>query len=625
MNEFPLAEAFVQLQVSGETTFNTVMDRVRANVKRLGETLERMSVHAKRLLLVGTGVMTWAVKQMADQEQAERRLESVLRATGEAAGWSAAQLNKMASDLQRVTAFGDDTTLGAMRMLLAFRAIKGDVFRRAVEASQDLATHMGTDLASAALQLGKALDDPTVGLTLLRRRGITFSESQQKVIKSLWETGQHAKAQGVILDALAAKMGGLARADAQTFAGSLKMLKNQVGDLAEEIGGALFPVLKKLSGKLMEVVESMRGLSTAQKDNIETWSIFGVSALGGLAILPRLISGFGKLATGIGALGGVGAGPMGALIMAVTALGAAMLTAYLRGEKLGDTLERLLELTRDLDAMQAGEEATNKANREFEEGIKSKTPRALEAMRNEAEAQLLIARERQAQAQEGAWQRRRAAELQALSDYAAAKDTLAYRLNVRGAAVRIDMEHAQRMAEIEKASQIPSVSPEMRQLQWRMNVIDAAMGPAGTRAAAGAGVALYDSVKRGILDAFTSAKQAGQGIGHMFGGRVGEAWMERLMPGGAGYLAGLLGIGPWVRKWFGGSAKKEAAEPSRQTIGTVGFAEFANLVQSVANPKADALLAVAKDQKGELARVNQQLEKLPNQLAAVLPQAVWGD
>ena len=46
---------------------------------------------------------------------------------------------------------------------------------------------LGTDAASSAIQLGKALDNPTLGLTALRRVGVSFSDVQVAQIKGFVE------------------------------------------------------------------------------------------------------------------------------------------------------------------------------------------------------------------------------------------------------------------------------------------------------------------------------------------------------------------------------------------------------------------------------------------------------
>jgi len=94
---------------------------------------------------------------------------------------------------------------------------------------------MGTDLKSAAVQVGTALNDPILGVSALARSGIQFSEDQKKMIKSLVDTGKHAEAQRVILKELESQFGGAAKAGAQGLGGALSQLGNAFGDMLETL------------------------------------------------------------------------------------------------------------------------------------------------------------------------------------------------------------------------------------------------------------------------------------------------------------------------------------------------------------------------------------------------------
>ena len=167
------------------------------------------------------------------QEQALAQVEARLRSTGYAAGLASEQLAAIAADLQDVTTYGDEATLEIQALLLSFRGIDGRHFARTTALSQDLAAALGQDLRSAALQLGKALDDPILGLTALQRSGTTFSAAQKELIHGLVETGRKAEAQGLILDELAIQYGGSAEAARNTLGGALQALGNRFGDLTE--------------------------------------------------------------------------------------------------------------------------------------------------------------------------------------------------------------------------------------------------------------------------------------------------------------------------------------------------------------------------------------------------------
>jgi hypothetical protein len=197
------------------------------------------AITAGLAFLGGAGLFRAIVQNTTEAEDALRQLEARLKSTGGVAGVTSDQLQDNAAALQQVTTYGDDAIVSMNALLLTFTNIRGQQVFGATEAILDLATAMGTDLNSAALQVGKALNDPVKGISALGRAGIQFSEDQKKVIKSLVETGDIAGAQNLILREMQVQFGGAARAAADTFGGALTQLQNAMGDLLEVNGGGL--------------------------------------------------------------------------------------------------------------------------------------------------------------------------------------------------------------------------------------------------------------------------------------------------------------------------------------------------------------------------------------------------
>lgn len=176
----------------------------------------------------------------------QKKLEAVIEATGGAAGITAEQISLMASDLQRLTNFEDDATKNAAAMLLTFKGVKGDIFRQAVVAAQDLAAVRDLDLNTAVVQLGKALNDPIQGMSALTRVGIQFTDSQKEQIRLMQESGNLMGAQSIILGELQTKFGGAAQAMADPWT----QFKNVIGDLSENIGMLLLPSIKAITEEI---------------------------------------------------------------------------------------------------------------------------------------------------------------------------------------------------------------------------------------------------------------------------------------------------------------------------------------------------------------------------------------
>lgn len=190
------------------------------------------------------------------QQQAESKLEATLKATGYASGFTADELKKYASELQNVTLYGDEATLGMMSILNTFKSISGDTYKRTVGAIMDVASVMGQDLNSSAVQLGKALNDPKLGLSALSRVGIQFSDEQKKLINSFVETNNITAAQAIILDELEAQFGGTSEAMAKLSSGELIQLSNQFGDFKEVLGDVITDTLSA-SGSLSAMSSSI--------------------------------------------------------------------------------------------------------------------------------------------------------------------------------------------------------------------------------------------------------------------------------------------------------------------------------------------------------------------------------
>jgi hypothetical protein len=193
------------------------------------------------------------IESASDSEQAIARLEGVLRATGGAVGLTSDELQQLANNLQATTRYSDESIMSAEAILLTFRSIGEDVFPRALTAVADMSEIFG-GLDASAMQLGKALQDPVGMMGALSRAGITFSDTQKEMIKNFVETGDVAAAQNIILTEVENQVGGLAQVMGGTFAGQVEIAKNKLDEIRETIGGALLPVLGDLLTRLSDFV-----------------------------------------------------------------------------------------------------------------------------------------------------------------------------------------------------------------------------------------------------------------------------------------------------------------------------------------------------------------------------------
>lgn len=249
-----------------------------AAIRKFGDDTNQAMTHAGRSASSLSGIFTkmigaFAAYKVVDQlrqigregEQLQRnmmRTEQIVRTTGAAAGFSAQQIHEQARSLALSTLQNTEGVMQAQQVLLTFRKVSGDTFTRATDLAADLATVTGGNLTSAMTQLGKALEDPVRGVSALRESGVSFTASQQSVIKSLVATNDLAAAQKIILDELARQYGGVAKAEAQGLAGAMDTLGQAIQEArinffeAGGSGEAFSATINAISTAIFNMIES---------------------------------------------------------------------------------------------------------------------------------------------------------------------------------------------------------------------------------------------------------------------------------------------------------------------------------------------------------------------------------
>ena len=222
-----------KLSSTTEKSKRTHADASKSITDGFGSMAKSAALFAAAGIAAAGAVFSKMITATAEQDRVTSQLNATLKSTQFAAGKTADELTKTAAALQGITTYGDEAVISGQSLLLTFKNIKGDNFDRTTKSMLDMATAMGTDLKSAAIQLGKALNDPATQLSALSRSGITFSDSQKEMSKSMAESGRMAEAQSIILNELESQFGGSAEAARNTLGGALDALGNSWGDLFE--------------------------------------------------------------------------------------------------------------------------------------------------------------------------------------------------------------------------------------------------------------------------------------------------------------------------------------------------------------------------------------------------------
>jgi hypothetical protein len=238
----------------GDAELKKLDKTVGDNFRNVGNYKSALSGLNKVLGAVGVGLGVNAIKNFISesielsrvQEKAVAQVQAGLTSTGNAVGYSLDELKQKATDFQKGTLFGDEQILQDLTsVMLTFTNVTGETFDRAQQAALDLSTRMGGDLKGAAVQLGKALNDPVKGVTALSKVGVSFTEQQKEQIKTLTESGNIVQAQAIVLDELNKEFGGSAKAAAEAD-GGITQLSNAFNDMREVVGKVIVETIKPL-------------------------------------------------------------------------------------------------------------------------------------------------------------------------------------------------------------------------------------------------------------------------------------------------------------------------------------------------------------------------------------------
>ncbi len=231
-----------------------------ANIQRFG--ISFRSVIGPVVAITGAATLfNRSLSKFAKREADVKVLTSQLTRLG-ATSTQIKDLKKAADELGDATLFSQDDFIQSFNVLSSFRAIAVSSFTEVSEVAANIAQVMGTDVKSATVQLAKALEDPTRGLTALSRSGITFNESQTKTIKNLVKSGNLLDAQALILETVKGQYDDAARAAGTGFAGAVDLLAENTDDLTEALGKGLEPAAAAVTNGLANLVKIVSQIPT---------------------------------------------------------------------------------------------------------------------------------------------------------------------------------------------------------------------------------------------------------------------------------------------------------------------------------------------------------------------------
>jgi hypothetical protein len=196
-------------------------------------------------------VVSDVVKITGEQEQAEAKLNSAIRATGREASISVRSIASLANALQQTTTYGDEVTLSAAAMLQQLANLDERGLKELLPRVQNFAAAMGIDLVQAASLVGKTLGSST---NALGRYGVQIDMS-----------GSQSEKLAQIIGQLDSKFAGMAESIGKTTSGQLTILRNQFNDLKQELAFELLPTINAITVALVGALKARASFKSAKE------------------------------------------------------------------------------------------------------------------------------------------------------------------------------------------------------------------------------------------------------------------------------------------------------------------------------------------------------------------------
>ena len=237
---------------SGFDKLSRELDRLNTPMEKIGAVSKTLAPAAMIGLTALTGLAVGAVRAAEEAQVANNRLDSVAQSMdlfGANTKGVTDRLKAFAETTMKKLAVDDELIKSTQAQLFTFKElaetadVAGGAFDRATIAAFDMAAVLGGTGEDNAVRLGKALQDPILGLTALRKAGVLFSDQQEASIKTFVAAGDTLAAQEIILGELETQFGGAAEATATDSA----RMSIAFGEMTEAIGTGLLPVIETIT------------------------------------------------------------------------------------------------------------------------------------------------------------------------------------------------------------------------------------------------------------------------------------------------------------------------------------------------------------------------------------------
>ena len=262
------------------------MATVITTLKKVQTHLEGFASFSRKALLIGGGILGGSIYEAAGQEAAQQKLNAALETTGQKTELWSSTLADAASEIQALTTYADDAVLKIFT-LGTNMGVSANQLRQVTEQAIGLATAIDMDVNTAIKNMILAYNGQFAMLG--------------RYLPALREDISNTEKLRIVLD-LANRGYKQAQAETNTFTGSLKQLKNILGDVGEVLGFIFIDQLTAITRTIKTHLPQIGEWIETHKRLIAILTVVGGALFAFGAVLPIIVKDIALLVTGLGYL-----------------------------------------------------------------------------------------------------------------------------------------------------------------------------------------------------------------------------------------------------------------------------------------------------------------------------------
>lgn len=227
-------------------------------------------------LAFAAAMVTVGVKAVQHAEEARLsivKLELIYRNSGKNIGITLKELESNIQSLAASSRFDDEDIRAGAIEFVKFGNIANDVLKSIMQTSVQYAAFTGTNVVQAASAMARAMADPEAASRLLKNAGVALTNTEQKYITVLMESGRMMEAQAVIARKLADTYADVEQAT-RGFGSSYSEVFKEMGESFEALGKTApiqfisdtgLDALKMARNLLMDITAALGGEDTKNR------------------------------------------------------------------------------------------------------------------------------------------------------------------------------------------------------------------------------------------------------------------------------------------------------------------------------------------------------------------------